>query len=233
VYNWTADHFNETGKINVPSLDESWFLTALPSESSLYISDSGFKSPTAIHRVSVLGNELDFSKFPEKGPKPYGVFGLFVTKRNTLLVSVRDMKQIKEYAMDGTLIKQVQLDDSFYGLQQAVELSTGNYVVAHQGLGQNRVCVLNTTGSVVKCYGGENGAQIGPTCVAVDANDKILVADSSNDKVFVLDSNMQRLGDIVLPAVIQVPWRLCLDQVNSRLFISESIGGGRLFVIGG
>ena len=99
----------------------------------------------------------------------------------------------------------------------------------------HRVCIVDTQGHVVRSYGRDIGSadgQLDPCYLAVDTTDHVFVADYH--KVGLFSSSLTHLGDVTLPGYQLIgPYRLHLDQLNARLYISEGNyeTGGRLFVV--
>ena len=65
-----------------------------------------------------------------------------------------DVGRIEEYTIDGSLIRQINLDVSIIGPLQSIELSTGQFVICHTGA-KHRVCIMDTTSLIIHSYGVE------------------------------------------------------------------------------
>ena len=76
-----------------------------------------------------------------------------MTKCNQVLAVFRDAKLIREYTTDGSLIREIILDESIGKPIHCVQLSTGNFVVCHWGH-EPRVCIVDTSGHTIQTYGG-------------------------------------------------------------------------------
>src|SRR5271163_980830 len=113
--------------------------------------------------------------------------GLSLTINHHLIVTLQNTKRISEYTTEGRLVREISLDDSIDWPCICVELSTGQFVVSHAGSTQHRVPIVDTSGCIIKSYGGpQGGSSAGqlndPYDLAVDSSDNILVADQSSNK---------------------------------------------------
>ena len=153
--------------------------------------------------------------------------GLSVSKRDNILVSLCNM--IEEYTTHGLLIRKISLDASIDKTTHCVLLSTGNFVVSHEGDEQHRVCIVDTSGDIIQSYGGSPGSRIGqlnyPCQLVVDKHDNVIVCDSDNSRVQLLSPTLAYLGDIVIPRhQLDKPCTLHFDELNHCLFIGEWSG---------
>jgi 6-phosphogluconolactonase (cycloisomerase 2 family) len=73
-----------------------------------------------------------------------------------------------------------------------------------------------------------------PRHLAVDKNNEcIFVADTFNDRIVMLSRSLKCAREFkasVDGSRLQEPWRLHLNQSNSRLYVGKLIDGGRIFV---
>jgi len=192
----------------------------------LYISDDELK---VVHRYDLESNVL--TNWSIGG----NCYGLSLTSTNNVLVTLGRTRQIVEYTPAGVLIREITLDSSIEHPMHSVALSSDRFVVSHRG-SQHRVCIVNTNGSIVQCYGGVRGENVGqlryPGSLAVDQHDNVLVGDYSNDRVVLLSPSLTHLGYIHIPGYkLRVPYALCLDKLTHRLYIGEWVGTGRVFVL--
>ena len=131
-------------------------------------------------------------------------------------------------------MRAISLDDSIDGPQYSIELSTGQFVVCHEGATQHRVLIVDNEGHIIESYGGPDGSSTGqldgPRCLTVDRYDNVYVADWNNDKVQLLSPTMTHLCDVTLSKhQLSEPCRIHLDEMNGLMYIGE--GSGRLLVV--
>lgn len=205
-------------------------LTSSVLRNSLYVADCAMKLIRAVE----LGRSVVEWVVPDC-PR-----GLSVTPNNdTLLVTCADTRQLLELSLDGgEWLDRVELPSDIQRPLHAVKLPTGHYVVSHstaRGLpGQHRVCLLESTGSILLSYGSQSGSGLGqlnwPCHVSADSTDDgemVFVADSSNNRIVLLSGRMQFVRGYV--SSVSHPCRLHLERATRRLYISEF--GGRVVFI--
>jgi DNA-binding beta-propeller fold protein YncE len=102
------------------------------------------------------------------------------------------------------------------------------------------VVEVNSRGQVVVSYKNQLQSttqhQFNEPChLAVDKNNEcIFVADRDNDRIVMLSRSLKCAREFNASldgSRLRQPWRLYLNQSNSRLYVSESAhDGGRIFV---
>jgi len=158
-------------------------------------------------------------------------YGLSLTSTDNVLVTLGDTKQLNEYTPDGRLMREISLDSSIEHPWHSVQLSGDWFVVSHGWSGSlNRVCIVDTSGRIIQCYGGASGSGLGqldvPRHLAVDGHGNVLVADQSNNRVVILSPSLIRLGYIKISGLeMSQPWPLHLDKLTHRLYIGEWLSG--------
>jgi len=120
---------------------------------------------------------------------------------------------------------------------RAIELSKGNIVlynyVSDIASSSKTVCLMNASWNQTKCPQGK-AADIGNSpFMAADKYDNILLRSAVTGRITVLDSNLEYVGEIFLPINCSRTslYRLHIDECNERLFVSDYLTPGRLFVI--
>src|SRR6202142_2107650 len=205
--------YTVTRHVTVSGMEYPYSLAACKQNNCLYIGDCGL---ACIHRVDLSDDTC--SKWSVKAT-PYGVS---LTRAFNLLVTLP--QSIEEYTTTGSLIRSITLDASIDSPQHAIELSSGQFVVCHEGSAQHRVCVVDTTGRIVHSYGGPPGSSTGqlygPRSLAVDTRGYVFVADSYNNRVQLLSPTLTHLGDVTTPRhQLGYPYALHLDELNGRLYV--------------
>jgi len=155
--------------------------------------------------------------------------GLSLTSNNNLLITFPVINYLREYTTQGKQLREIKLDNSIDSPWHAIQLSTGEFVVCHGLSQQHRVVIVNTNGHIIRSYGGAKGSSDGqlngPSHLTVDSHNNILVADRDNDKIRLLSSSLVHLGDLsLIRREFNRPYRLHLDELNSRLYIGEFLG---------
>ena len=186
-------------------------------ENVLYVSEWEDK---LIHKI----------QFPEESISNWAVNGiqlkLSIAKNGNVIVASWRPAQIFEYTSLGNLVREIfvnRFDAKLVGLQHAIQLEGDKFLVCHATTTHHRVCMINNTGQVIKCYGGSIGSGIGqlytPIHLAIDRNGFILVADRDNNRIVHLNSSLEYIGEIV---GIQKPVRILLDEECGRLYVNET-----------
>ena len=215
VYDSNTLHL--TSRLPVDGLVYPKDLTSCSMFQCLYIADWDGE---VMHRVELDGAT---TRWKVNG-LPYG---LSVTPDPDfhLLVTCYVARKLKEFTTNGTLVRQILLQDDLAHPLHAIQFD-GQFIVSH-GLYfdfLNRVCVVNSTGHVTRCYGGQRGSAAGqlsePLHLAVDEEGNVLVADFYNDRVLLLSKTLDYVRELV-SAQNMKPSRLCLDVSRGRLFVSD------------
>jgi len=171
-----------------------------------------------------------------KAPLVY-CYGLSLTSTNNVLVTQYNTKQIKEYTPDGRLIREISLDSSIVSPRHSIQLSSNRFVVSHgRRESLHRVCLVNTRGHIIQCYGGARGSGVEqlnrPRNLAVDRHGNVLVTDQRNNRIVLLSPSLTCLDYIdILEHKLSQPRAIHLDELNYRLYIGELSYSGRVFVL--
>jgi len=164
-------------------------------------------------------------------------YGLSLTSTDNVLVTLWDTKEIIEYTPDGGLIREIELDSSIERLWHSVQLSSNRFVVSHgYRVSLNRVCLVDTSGRIIQCYGGAGGSGVGqltgPRRLAVDRYGDVLVTDEYDNRVVLLSPSLTHLGYIQIPGhQLSNPWALHLGELTHRLYIGEFAYTRSVFVL--
>ena len=229
---YDTDSYRLQRRINVPQLRCVVDMAACAHYYCLYVSD---QNNTCIHRTALPDH--DVTKWPVHS-KPSR---LSVSETHSVLVMCEDVKQIKEFTTRGKLLRQVQLHWSIMSLKQAIQLSSGDFIVCHGRPSDpvHRVCLVDSGGQVVKSYGGPQGASYqqmdSPTHMAVDRNGFVFVADLNNSRVLLLSPALTYVREVV--SLEWGPRRLFLDDDRRRLYVAankwdgDECTAGRVVVI--
>ena len=134
---------------DIPSLNRGEFMTACERHNLLYIADAHLY---AIFRLTVE---------PDGTLKNLFIFGftdsptaISVNSNTNLLVAFHRAGVIGEYTREGTLVRQISLQKNIREPFHAIEISEGEYVVAHYGDGGDThhvrcLCVVNRLGKII------------------------------------------------------------------------------------
>ena len=132
------------------------------------------------------------------------------------------VKKIQEYATRGSLIREINLQQStpWYSIQ----LTNDEFVVSHP----NMICVVNSSGTIIRSYGsrtaGSADGQLNfPGGLVQVQNGFILVADRSNNRLVILDSSLVNARVLSLPVNCGLtnPFALHFDKSRERLYVGE------------
>ena len=160
--------------------------------------------------------------------------GISVTRNNLLLVTIYNLNKLREYTTQGVLQREISLDASITGTWHSILLPDGNFIVSHEG-GTHRVCIVNASGTIIHQYGGAAGSTVGqlyhPRGLALDKDGYVYISNWSAASVRVLSPTLTHFGDVTVTGqAFNVPYSLHLDELNGRLYISETTGA-RVFVL--
>jgi len=224
VYNYNT--FNVTRTLAIPASSNLQAIVASPRYNCLYISDIGLD---VIHQYNFSNNVI--TKWSVGGD----CYGLSLTNKDNVLVTLFNHKLIQEYTWDGVLIREISLDRSIEGPYHCVQLSTDHLVVSNRG-SNHGVFIVNVNGSIIQSYGRSIGSDVGQFNttghLAVDRYDNVLVTDENNNRVVLLSPSLSHLGYITLSGhQLTKPFSLHLDKLNHRLYIGEWTQTGRVLVV--
>jgi len=124
-------------------------------------------------------------------------------------------------------MREISLDSSIEYPWHSVQLFSDRFVVSHgSGESLQRVCLIDTSGLIILCYGGAEGSGVGqlnePRQLAVDRHGNVLVTDEYNSRVVLLSPSLTHLGYIQIPGhQLQRPRALHLDELIRRLYIGD------------
>lgn len=188
----------------------------------IYISDNKAEGKE-IFRIDVDGNIINRWSIGEESGR------LSVTDQSTVILSIHESSKLKEYSPEGVLIREIKL--SVYGLSHpmhALKLANGNFVMTQGYLEDHKhtVCEMNPDGKVLKTFGAEKGLGSGnltnPTYLAVDREGSIMIADAGNGRVILISSNFEFRRELITRSNgLYIPTRICLDEINGRLYVAE------------
>jgi len=202
-------------------------ITACSRNNCLYLCVCYYPS---IHRVDLTTAAVNSWRTGET-PR-----GLSVNANHNVLVTCAKNKKLQEYKTDGRLMREIYLPAGPQSPWQAVQLSTGHYVVSHwQSPGV--LSVVGVDGRLLRSYGSSNSSDVGPMkypkSLAVTKNGDILVADEGNDRILAVDPSLTRAQVFPLPVDLRLvrPFGLYLDVTRDRLFVGEWGGDLRVIVL--
>ena len=227
---YDAKTFTLQRHITVPGLgDCSSGLAACPHNKCLYASDFG---NARVHRVELSGGNVVMKWSVAGGPA-----GLSVNSEHNLIVVSWNCK-LQIFTTHGTLLLDIQLQAGIEYPSHTVQLpSTSQFLVSHGfGGSLHRVCLVGVDGAVVHSYGGQKGSELTqmnvPAGLAVDREERVLVADRDNNRLLVMDQSLSSAHgmSVSVDGGLNCPDSLWYDQSRRRLYIGEW-DGVRVIVI--
>ena len=164
--------------------------------------------------------------------KPWGIS---VTFRDTVLVTLYDVNAIVEFRADGKRVRQVSLEMAGIGqAQQALQIFHNQLIVCH---GTRCISVVDSDGTFVQCCGGvspSTGQPLhGPSHLAVDQNNVIYAADVLYRRVLVYSPALDFVREVVCGTQLKWwPIRLFVDADRRRLYVADNNFDGRKYTTG-
>lgn len=163
---------------------------------------------------------------------------LSVTKSEfNVIVTSLYIQKVEEYSANGKLICSIELPSGIASPWVTLKRKDNEYIISHGNHGNSihRVCVINKNGNIKHYFGGEKGSddeQLNvPVHMAVFSDGHILIADKDNSRVVMLSPELKFTSRVVMLSQelkfsqgdnLRFPNRICLDEENKRLFVSEN-----------
>ena len=152
-----------------------------------------------------------------------------------VLVVIRLKCKLQQFTTHGSRLRIIQLQPDIQFPSQVIQLSSGQFVISHEG-SVHGVCLVDDKGAVVRSYGGARGSGLTkmnePVGLAVDKHGNILVADQLNNRLLVLDPTLtsSREMSVSVDGGLEEPYSLWYDKSRGRLYVSEQ-DGNRVIII--
>jgi len=227
VYNTIS--FTLTRKLKIPGSKYLESIVACQHNNCLYISDTRQKILYRRRFDRTENVRSNWSINERCG-------GLSVTRSYSVLVTLVDVRRVQEYTTDGSLMRDIRLENSIEDPLHCIQLSSDRFVVSHGNMStdQSRVCIIDTNGHIVQSYGEHRGSGIGqmrkPSNTVVDKHGHVMVVDEYNNRVELLSPTLTHLGYMQIPGYeLDCLRALHFDELNHRLYIGGS--RGRIFVL--
>jgi len=226
---YSAVTFTLQRRLPVTGLGCSYGLAVCASNKCLYASDH-FRD--RVHRVDLLGSSAVTQWSVGRRP-----VGLTVSSDENVLVVISNQRKLQQFTTHGTQLQTIQLQRDIELPRQAIQLSSGQFVISHGGGTQHRVCLVDDKGAVVRSFGGTPGSNLtkmnAPAGLAVDEHGNILVADSCNNRLLVLDPTLTsaREMSVSVDGGLEDPFSLWYDKSRGRLYVGELRGNSRVVII--
>ena len=214
VHNTDTYSLQTNVSIKVPGLSDPWDMAA--DDTSLFVSEY---SNNNIHRIKLPG-EKTITCWQAAGDQN----GLSITKQGSVIVACHSLNKLFEYSTDGTEKREIVLQSDIVKPYRAIQLDNDQFLISHDFM--HRVCLIDTTGKLIKSFGGTTGTKGGqlqyPRQMVVDQNGFILVADYGNNRVVLLDSNLEFAKDLIpASAGMKTIFAVCLEKQYDRLYVSD------------
>jgi len=186
-----------------------------------------------VHRVELSGSNAVTKWSVAGNPR-----GLSVNNEHNLICISPGERKLQIFTTHGTLLQDIELQADIGDPEHAVQLpATSQFLVSHGIPGSlHRVCLVGVDGAVVRSYGGQPRPKLTqmnwPRGLAVDGEERVLVADFYNDRLLVLDQLLSSAHEmsVSVDGGLKGPASLWYDQSRRRLYIGE-FSGGRVIVI--
>jgi len=165
-----------------------------------------------------------------------GPAGLTVNSDKNVLVVIKDERMLQKFTTHGTQLQTIQLQADIESPIQVIQLSSGQFVISHEG-SEHSVCLVDGNGAVVRSFGGTRGSDLTkinvPVDLAVDKHGNILVADELNNRLLVLDPTLTsaREMSVSVDGGLDSPLSLWYDKSRGRLYVGEGCGNSRVIIV--
>ena len=146
---------NLTSRLPVDGFVDPWNLTSCSKFRCLYIADW---NGGVIHRVELDGATTRW----KVNDVPSGL-SVMPDPDFHLLVTCAHARKLKEFTINGTLVREILLQEDLVHPHHAIQFD-GQFIVSHDWWDSDplhHVCIVNSTGQATRCYGGPRGSVAG------------------------------------------------------------------------
>jgi len=155
-----------------------------------------------------------------------------LTSTPTVVVTCGKVAQLREFAQDGQLIRQISLNAELVSAQHAVQLASPDcFVVCHGWMDDDlhRVCIVDAQdpdSPPTHVFGHKRGSANSKSLhdashLTVDTRHQcIFVVDMGNRRLVALDSTLKQLTDVKVVDKKRLPSRICLDPERCLLYVA-------------
>jgi len=208
-------------RLTVPNSRRFTDMTSCEHYRCVYVAN---RNGECIHRLDVQGavTQWPVNDVPE---------GISVNAAHNVLVTCGKVRKIKEFRTHGDLLRVLRLPDDVGNPWHALQMRNGQFIVCHGRScdAVHRVCKISADGGdVIQSHGGQPGSSSGhynlPFHLAVDNNERVLVADTNNQRVKLLSASpLDYRSHVVSRDDLKWrPDRLCLDIHRRRLYVTDN-----------
>ena len=225
---FSTETFEHTMEIPVRGLKEARGMAACEHKKVIYITD---RVGRGVIRINIPGRETFRWN---TGSDPEGVSVIKQTQE--VAVAFPFENAVKVFTFDGIEVRKVKLPDANLGyLYHGWQMRNLNYLVCYgpesddPGVHQHmRICIVKPGNTATEPYintamypGADTHDMIWPMRVAETKRGDVLVISSVDKKDLSFDSNLQLFKVLIHTSDNFLLSRMCLDEDNHRLFISE------------
>ena len=154
-----------------------------------------------------------------------------------MLVSINRTSKLKEFTVDGGLIREIDVYQTAPSPLHSVQLSNGQFLVSSH-TGAQRLYVIGEDGQLAQSYSGPIRSAVGqvPTLyhLIVDKQGFIAVANFSNNNVLLFSPSLTNVRELISAdkGLLKCPVRMHFDEKRRLLFV-VSHANGHLSMFGG
>lgn len=222
---YDIDTFTLRRRMIVDGMTQPHILAACPYNKCLYIGENEHIMDAAAYICRMDLSTNQFTQWSVDG-RPTG---LSVTRGHNLLITLVLIRTIFEYTTGGCLLKKIELDAGIDFPLQAVELSSGQFVIRHRGNERHSVSIVDQAGRILQSYDGRRELSLVPyyasSHLAVDSQGNVFVADSEKNRVLLLTKTLTRIAYVSLPGdKLNRLGALHLHEHSRRLYICDDQG---------
>lgn len=175
-------------------------------------------------RKEIIIFDLSSKAIPRRWSTGDDYGSISVTDEGNVILTVRKKNKLKEYTLDGQVIREILLSPEIVKPLHSIKLISGHFLVSYSR--KNGICIVDEDGDVLRSFVEENVSWLGPTelvCLTVDSSGSIMAADKTAGRVLLLTPTLELKKELITQIHgLKSPVKIHLDESDGiRLLVAD------------